>query len=754
MPVKLKHVDNINLIGLGDHAVLFYENNQEILNSVHSFIKKSLENNEKIIYIDEKNNQNKILAELHNSIGNIDDFLESGQLQLFLIEELYGQPENFSADDMISLLEKNVKSAIKNGYNGLSITGELKGVIDSNNGREEIIKYEWKLHEQIFEKYPVSALCRYNINLFDNKIIKAAVELHDYIIWQDKLHENPYYIDPEGYKQNKVEEYEIKSWLNNIQQYQKQKTSYKKEINKSQQKYFELYNDAPIGIIKTNSDGKVIEVNRKMLELGGFNNLEEAKKSYNDLGKEFYYKPQKRKEFLTELNKNGEIKNFEFRARREDDEIIWLNISAKITERKKDGSFIIEGFVFDISEKKRYENNLKQKKEELSAYNQQLQAYNEQVTAMNEELEGSFEEIEDLNYRFEKMISLVSEIDNLNTISESEFLSKILQQAVEIIPEADFGSVYTFGEKYVNFIDCIGYDLEVLKKNKIANEAFYNQHLPIEIIDTEEVKKRNQKYMCERNFEKLAAESLNKIKEIMYLDLEINGQKKAGISLDIKANSKKSFTNSSKKLFAAFYNIASSFYKLKEYNTLQNDFTKELISTTIKMLEMYDLYTRGHSENVANLAVEIAEEMGLEQGKIDDIYWAGLVHDIGKILIPLEVLNKKGELSNSEYELIKEHPVLGSNALKSSSSLKHIAEYVLHHHERWDGKGYPDSLKKNEIPLPSQIISAADAWDAMNSKRTYREPLSYNHALAEIKDNRGIQFAPEVVDALLSVLEN
>jgi len=240
----------------------------------------------------------------------------------------------------------------------------------------------------------------------------------------------------------------------------------------------------------------------------------------------------------------------------------------------------------------------------------------------------------------------------------------------------------------------------------------------------------------------------------MFFNLVINGEEKAGVSLDIKNSSNKNFTNSSKKLFSAFYNIASSFYKMKEYNFLQNNFTKEIISSTIKMLEMYDLYTRGHSENVAELAAEIAKEMELEQKRIDDIYWAGLVHDIGKMLIPLEVLNKEGKLSDSEYQVIKEHPVLGSNALKSSKSLKHIAKYVRHHHERWDGGGYPDGLKKDNIPLESQILCAADAWDAMNSKRTYREPLSYNHALAEIKDNKGIQFAPAVVDALLNVLDN
>lgn len=104
--------------------------------------------------------------------------------------------------------------------------------------------------------------------------------------------------------------------------------------------------------------------------------------------------------------------------------------------------------------------------------------------------------------------------------------------------------------------------------------------------------------------------------------------------------------------------------------------------------------------------------------------------------------------------MIKEHSVLGSDALKSSNSLKHIAKYVLHYHERWDGGGYPVGLKEEETPLESQILSAADAWDARSSKRTYREPLSYNQALAEVKENKGTQFSPVVADALLRVLED
>jgi PAS domain S-box-containing protein len=615
----------------------------------------------------------EIKVVLAHYFSDLDHYFASKQL-FFLTKENSGNPAEFDSDDMIELIKKNVKEAEKEGFAGLSITGELKGVVDFSGGKEEIINYEWKLNELIFNKFSVSALCRYNINEFDNEVIKAAIELHDYIIWKGELNDNPYYINPAGYKESKVEEYEIKSWLNNIEKFQKKEKTFKKTINNTLAKYSRLYNKAPIGIVKTSSTGKVIQLNQKMLELAGFKDIEEVVNDDYNLAKDFYANPKSRIDFLNKIHSTGEVENFEFEAVKKNGEHCWLMMNAQIVQNNNNvDNYVIEAFVFDISQRKEYENEVQLKREELSATNQQLQAYNEEIMVINEELEDSVEELEKLNDRFKKVISLVSDIENLNTISEEDFLANFLKQAVEIIPEADFGSVYTFGDQYVNFVSCIGYDLEKLKQTKIENEAFFNHALPIEIVDKDEILERNKDCMEKSDFEDLKMTSLNKLKEIMYLDLELNGEKTAGISLDISAESSEKFTNNSKKIFNAFYNIAISFYKINEYNSLQNNFTKEIISSTVKMLEMYDLYTRGHSENFADLAVKIAEEMKLSTQKIEEIYWFGLVHDIGKMLIPIEILNKEDKLTASEYELIKEHPVLGSNALSSSSVLKHIA---------------------------------------------------------------------------------
>ena len=145
--------------------------------------------------------------------------------------------------------------------------------------------------------------------------------------------------------------------------------------------------------------------------------------------------------------------------------------------------------------------------------------------------------------------------------------------------------------------------------------------------------------------------------------------------------------------------------------------------------------------------------MELKKSDINNVYWAGMVHDIGKTLIPEHILNKDGKLSEEEYEEIKLHPVWGYQTLSNSSKLKNIADYVLYHHEKWDGNGYPEGLAGKDIPLISRILSIADAWDAMRSDRSYREALSKEEAINELKKNKSIQFDRRIVNVFMNNLE-
>ncbi|MFW5996310.1 MAG: HD-GYP domain-containing protein [Halanaerobiaceae bacterium] len=197
--------------------------------------------------------------------------------------------------------------------------------------------------------------------------------------------------------------------------------------------------------------------------------------------------------------------------------------------------------------------------------------------------------------------------------------------------------------------------------------------------------------------------------------------------------------------------LETSYQELQKYSRVEEKFKQELIISFTQILELHDPYTEGHSKKVAKLSKKIALKMKLPESEAKKVYWAGIVHDIGKILIPKSILNKKGNLNKSEYKKIKKHPFWGYRALSHSHRLREIAKIILHHHERWDGHGYPDGLKNNEIPILSCILCLADSWNAMRSKRPYRAPLSTPEALEEIKNNRGTQFNPEVVDAFMKL---
>ena len=180
----------------------------------------------------------------------------------------------------------------------------------------------------------------------------------------------------------------------------------------------------------------------------------------------------------------------------------------------------------------------------------------------------------------------------------------------------------------------------------------------------------------------------------------------------------------------------------------------EFIESFVEILETKDTYTRGHSTRVAHYAILIAEKMKLSDREIELCHFAGHLHDIGKIGVPDSILTKKSKLSSIEYEQIKKHSEFGYNILNKVSSLVEMAEIVRAHHERWDGKGYPDGLSGEKIPLISRILAVADSFDAMISKRSNKQALSINEALSEANRCVNTQFDPLVVYSLIKIIEN
>ena len=170
-------------------------------------------------------------------------------------------------------------------------------------------------------------------------------------------------------------------------------------------------------------------------------------------------------------------------------------------------------------------------------------------------------------------------------------------------------------------------------------------------------------------------------------------------------------------------------------------------------IDAKDRYTSGHSQRVADYAAMIAREMGKSEEDVKMVYYAGLLHDVGKIRVPGSVINKPGRLSEDEYNLMKIHPVSGFHILNDIHDDARIVYGAKYHHERYDGKGYPNGLEGECIPEISRIIAVADAYDAMTSDRSYRKAIPQDVVRSEIERGRGVQFDPKVADIMLKIID-
>ena len=176
------------------------------------------------------------------------------------------------------------------------------------------------------------------------------------------------------------------------------------------------------------------------------------------------------------------------------------------------------------------------------------------------------------------------------------------------------------------------------------------------------------------------------------------------------------------------------------------------VEALVQALEAKDTYTSGHSARVGKLAVAIAEGLGMKEDKIESLKYAAVLHDVGKIGVSEIILNKEGKLLDSEWEAIRSHPVIGQTIIKGIKFMFDIGEVVRHHHECYDGNGYPDGIKGEEIPLESRIIAVADTYDAITTDRSYRKGSTHDEAITELKSVAGSQLDPVLVEIFCKVV--
>jgi HD-GYP domain-containing protein (c-di-GMP phosphodiesterase class II) len=343
---------------------------------------------------------------------------------------------------------------------------------------------------------------------------------------------------------------------------------------------------------------------------------------------------------------------------------------------------------------------------------------------------------------FEEFEMLLSKAAVANEEEFENLIIDIFDFSIKLMEEADCGSVYIFENDVVKYLKAYGYNIDELNNAKIPKERFLKNlvndpHIEVNYGPSD-------LFIEDENFYS------KKISESIRIPLIYSKNIIGSISIDINRNKK--FSESSILLMntiSKFNNIVISLILGK---FTKKSFEKNMIKALLNMLEIHDEYTNDHSDNVAILARKLAIRLDLVKEDVERVYWAGITHDIGKIEISSEILNKKGKLTVEEFDKIKMHPVIGYEALSSLESLKDISEYVLHHHERIDGNGYPDGLKGDEIPYISKILTVADSWDAMTSERPYRKPLSLKNAVKQLRENTGTQFDSLIVNEFIKLL--
>ncbi len=196
--------------------------------------------------------------------------------------------------------------------------------------------------------------------------------------------------------------------------------------------------------------------------------------------------------------------------------------------------------------------------------------------------------------------------------------------------------------------------------------------------------------------------------------------------------------------------LAPESLRIKQLEEQASAFRNSVICAFNQLLDLKDLNTGVHSTRLAEWGMRVGQEFGLEEAALQNLEIAALLHDIGKVGIPDAILRKPGRLDTAEYELMKKHSEYGWAVLRMLPGFERAALDILHHHESFDGRGYPAGLKENEIPIVSRIVCVIDAFDAMVSSRPYRQGLPYEEAVRRLKEASGTQFDPVVVQCFLS----
>ncbi|KUK24980.1 MAG: Metal dependent phosphohydrolase [Thermotoga sp. 50_1627] len=360
---------------------------------------------------------------------------------------------------------------------------------------------------------------------------------------------------------------------------------------------------------------------------------------------------------------------------------------------------------------------LLKKNEELEQLNEEILAQQQELSTLNEQLEHTYERLESSLKRFSDILSFLSGISP--DVAREDFYKMFLSAAQGFDPNA-IVVLMCDGECYL-------LDRGSMKKITVKELTSCNDRS--KVVD-------------------LVSETLGIDFEAAVYEVSKDGE--TALLFLYKDHSVKHVDED---LAEALCSVLTIYIKLKKHEEALTSLSEGVTHAFLRALEFHEQHTAKHSETVKNYAVKMVRKLGLGERQAQLIGCAALLHDLGKLAVPSTVLNKPARLSAEELQLVKQHPVIAAEIIRHIRGLEEVAKIVRHHHERWDGKGYPDGLSGEEIPLGARILCIADAFEAMTSVRPYRNAMSISEAVSELISNAGKQFDPNLVRIFLEILK-
>lgn len=356
----------------------------------------------------------------------------------------------------------------------------------------------------------------------------------------------------------------------------------------------------------------------------------------------------------------------------------------------------------------------------------------------------------------EKIEQIVDAFTYTESMSKMAFIHKAFFSVFNLIPEAEKGSYYELIDSEYLPLLSNGYDFDLLSKLKFHKDDSFVDYICEDVAQIKAYSRQVEK-RSNANFSKDMIETFKKLGTYesfytMYAPIIVNKHILGIICLDNFSHT--AFTDMSKNILTFYAQMISNFYTLLLAKEKEAQISQDVIMALVSAIEVNDLYTKGHGRRVQHFSTEIARKMHLSNKEISDINTAALLHDVGKIGIPSDILNKPGKLTEEEYQIIKEHPSYTKRILENITHFTEVVSYAYSHHEYYNGKGYPRGLSGDEIPLGAQIIMIADVYDALTDNRAYRPAFSREKAIAIIESESGKQFHPTLVKIAVKVFRS